>query len=440
MSLSQQQILDLAPDPSSRKSGQDLANARKWSSLGTDGRTLWGEIKGSGASPYRASSDMTDGVSKCSCPSRKFPCKHGLGLMLAHAYTPTAFPKAAPPDWVAKWIQGRDIRAGKADQGEPAPVDERARAKRSEAREGKVKAGAIELDLWVRDLLRRGLASVRSEEDAFFDRMASRLVDAQAPGLSQAVLRLKGYASGGSWPGFSVDETLALATARLGLAARALQGDNLPEEVRHDLREFVGIPYPADRIGEIEPVTDAWAVLGAIVEPEGKISKRQVWLSGARSGRIALILDYGRPLPAGVMPGMDFEGSVAFHPGTTQRSSLRERGAPATAWPKAGTLPAALDAFAATMATRPWTEAVPVHVGAVRIGRMARKPTLSDGNLALPLAGRRADAFEDAAAGRVCDVFGIWNGRRFVPLSLARDGRRYVAGPELGGDDVARVA
>ncbi len=57
MGLTQQQILDLAPDASSRKSGQDMGQARKWSTLGTDGRTLWGEIQGSGSSPYRAAAD-----------------------------------------------------------------------------------------------------------------------------------------------------------------------------------------------------------------------------------------------------------------------------------------------------------------------------------------------------------------------------------------------
>ena len=440
LSLTQQQILDLAPDTSSRKSGQDLGHARKWATLGTDGRTLWGEIKGSGASPYRASADLTDGTSKCSCPSRKFPCKHGLGLMLSNVASPEAFPKAEPPDWVAKWIQGRDVRAGKAEAPEAKPVDEKARAKRAEAREGKVKAGAAELDLWVRDALRRGLAGIRSEDASFFDRMAARLVDAQAPGLAQAVQRLYEHASGVTWPGFTADETLALATARLGLAARALQDDSLPEDTRHDLREFAGVPYPSDKLAEIEPVTDAWMVGGIVVEPEGKVSKRQVWLVGANTGRTAILVDFGRPLPAGPVPGLDFEGGVCFHPGTSLRSSLRDRGQSVRANPKAMSIPAALDAFAATMAARPWTESVPVHLGEVRVGRFEGKSAISDGTLTMPLAGKRASGFEDASAGQSCSVFGLWNGRVLTPLSMTRGDRRYAAGPDASGNDVARVA
>lgn len=441
MGLTQQQILDLAPDASSRKSGQDLGHARKWSTLGSDGRTLWGEIQGSGSNPYRAAADLDGAVTKCSCPSRKFPCKHGLGLLLSHAASPGAFAASPQPDWVSKWVQGRDVRAGKAEApGEAKPVDEKARAKRSEARETKVRDGAAELDLWVRDLLRRGLAGVRSEPLAFFERMAARLVDAQAPGLAQAVLRLHDNASGDRWPGFTADETFALAAARLGLAARALRDESLPEEARHDLREAAGIPFPSDRLAAVEPVADAWAVVGAVVEAEGKVMKRQVWLAGARTGRTAVLVDWGRPLGPAPVPGMDFEGALCFHPGTGHRASIRDRGPTAPAFPVAPGVAGALDAYAAAVAARPWMESVPVHVGGVRIGRLGGKPALSDGTHALPVSGRRAEAFRDAAAGRVCSVFGLWNGRTLVPLSLARDGRRYAAGPEARGDDVARVA
>ncbi len=440
MGLTQQQILDLAPDASSRKSGQDLGHARKWSTLGADGRTLWGEIQGSGSNPYRAAADLDGAVTKCSCPSRKFPCKHGLGLLLAHAASPGSFAATEQPDWVAKWVQGRDVRAGKAEAPDAKPVDEKARAKRSEARESKVRDGAEELDLWVRDILRRGLAGVRSEPQSFFERAAARLVDAQAPGLAQAVLRLHAHACGDRWPGFTADETFALAAARLGVAARAMRDETLPEDVRNDLREAAGIPVPADRLASVEPVADAWAVLGAVVEPEGKLMKRQVWLAGARTGRIGVLVDWGRPLGPAPLPGMDFEGSLCFHPGTGGRAAVRERGPLAPAFPAAPGVAAALDAFVAAMAARPWVDAVPVHVGGVRLGRQGGKPALSDGTLAMRVAGHRAEAFRDAAAGRPCSVFGLWNGRALTPLSLARDGRRYAAGPDAGGDDVARVA
>lgn len=50
MSLTAAQILDLAPDASSRKAGQDQGNAAKWSVLAGAGAVIWGEIKGRCAS------------------------------------------------------------------------------------------------------------------------------------------------------------------------------------------------------------------------------------------------------------------------------------------------------------------------------------------------------------------------------------------------------
>ncbi|MFE1598947.1 SWIM zinc finger family protein [Methylobacterium sp. ID0610] len=193
MSLTTAQILDLAPDAPSRKAGQDQAKPAKWSGLGRTGTVIWGEIKGSGASPYRTVADLSGPASKCTCPSPKFPCKHALGLMLVDAAS--SLPAGEPPDWAAAWSRGREARAAAAETRarEPAkPVDEKAQAKRRQAREDRVSAALDELDLWLRDLMRRGLATARGEPDAFWDRMAGRLVDGQAAGLARRVRALPG--------------------------------------------------------------------------------------------------------------------------------------------------------------------------------------------------------------------------------------------------------
>ncbi|WP_142586065.1 SWIM zinc finger family protein, partial [Methylobacterium symbioticum] len=202
MSLTAAQILDLAPDASSRKAGQDQAKPAKWAGLGRSGPVIWGEIKGSGAAPYRTVADLSGPASKCTCPSRKFPCKHALGLMLVDAAAP--LPEAEPPDWVAAWAKGRASRSAAAETKarEPAkPIDEKAQARRRQAREERVAAALDELDLWLRDLMRRGLASVRGEPYAFWDRMAGRLVDGQAPGLARRVRALPGLVAAGARPG-----------------------------------------------------------------------------------------------------------------------------------------------------------------------------------------------------------------------------------------------
>ena len=46
---------------------------------------------------------------KCTCPSRKFPCKHSLGLFLILAQQPAAMTETAPPAWTIEWL-GRALR------------------------------------------------------------------------------------------------------------------------------------------------------------------------------------------------------------------------------------------------------------------------------------------------------------------------------------------
>ena len=100
MTLTSDHILSLAPDAASAKAGSQLATPAKWSQLGRDERALWGECQGSGKVPYRTQIDTTEPAFKCSCPSRKFPCKHGLGLYLLLSSHPQLFAAGAAQQWV----------------------------------------------------------------------------------------------------------------------------------------------------------------------------------------------------------------------------------------------------------------------------------------------------------------------------------------------------
>src|SRR3954454_11621095 len=110
-----EQVLALAPDAASRKAGSKLGTAGPWSETGSsDEGTVWGLCKGSGSKPYQTVVDLADAAGaayKCSCPSRKFPCKHALGLLLLWAGGDGAVPGTAQaPDWAEQWISGRRRR------------------------------------------------------------------------------------------------------------------------------------------------------------------------------------------------------------------------------------------------------------------------------------------------------------------------------------------
>src|SRR4029079_10440065 len=177
--LTTDQVLALAPDPASAKAGSALATPRKWSKTGRDGdlRMVWGECEGSGANPYRTQADLSEPAFRCTCPSRKFPCKHALGLLLLLAADASKFATTEWPDWVAEWVNSRQERAErraakKESDGEERAIDPAARAKRVAPRADKITAGLTELDLWMRDLARGGIAGVEVRTSSSFNRPA----------------------------------------------------------------------------------------------------------------------------------------------------------------------------------------------------------------------------------------------------------------------------
>lgn len=101
------QVVALATDASSVKAGQKLSKLSGWLTTGTNGTVLWGEFKGSGKSPYRTQIVLGEPAFKCTCPSRKFPCKHALGLLLGYSENPSAVGQSDPPDWVQEWLDKR---------------------------------------------------------------------------------------------------------------------------------------------------------------------------------------------------------------------------------------------------------------------------------------------------------------------------------------------
>ena len=81
---SEDQVLALAPDAGSAAAGRRLSAPGPWSLAGAGEAptALWGLCAGSGKDLYQTVVDLTGPAYRCSCPSRKLPCKHALGLLL----------------------------------------------------------------------------------------------------------------------------------------------------------------------------------------------------------------------------------------------------------------------------------------------------------------------------------------------------------------------
>jgi uncharacterized Zn finger protein len=336
ISWTSEQIIALAPDDPSAKAGHGLASVSKWETIGCDEHAVWGECRGSGKNPYQVSIDLSEPAFKCSCPSRKFPCKHGLGLFLLYAGNQVK-PAASPPGFCAEWLEKRAAaqdRKKEKSETEPTPEEsakrEKAREKRHSERETKVAAGLQELELWLTDLIRQGLAGAQSQPTEYWEKMARRLIDAQAPNVARLVREMSGAFYQTNGRGKSRTENLLERIGKVYLIAESYKRiADLPAPTQADIRAAVGFSAKENEMQNAETIRDDWQTLGVRVSDEDKLRVQRVWLYGEKSGREALILNFAfqnQPLDASFAAGTKFTGKLAFYPSNfPQRAVLQER-------------------------------------------------------------------------------------------------------------------
>ncbi|MFI2202364.1 SWIM zinc finger family protein [Streptomyces sp. NPDC020192] len=425
-----EQVLALAPDAASRKAGSKLGTAGPWSEAGSGEGTVWGLCKGSGSRPYQTVVDLAGPAYKCSCPSRKFPCKHALGLLLLWAGGDGAVPASAePPDWAEQWLAGRRKRAEttsrQADGSSAAgPADPEAARRRAERRADRVTAGATELEQRLADLLRGGLAAAERAGYGMWDETAARMVDAQAPGLAARVRELGAIpASGAGWPARLLEECALLHLLDQGWLRR----DGLPDALAATVRSRLGLPAAADG----PPERDRWLVLAQYDTVDAKLTTRRIWLHGAESGGTRLLLSYGaagRAPELSLPVGLALDAELSGHPGAGRaRAALGERfapPAPAGFRPPGVSTAEAADRYGEALRDDPWLESVPVTLEQVVPVPDGELWQLADAHAdsALPLtrAARSRPGLWRLVAlsgGAPVTVFGECGHRGFTPLT-----------------------
>ena len=314
LQLTEEQIIDLAPDEPSKKAGRDLANSAKWVSLGISELALWGECKGSGSKPYQTQVDLIGIAFKCSCPSRKFPCKHALGLLLLCARQPDLFKDQELPLWVNDWLSKRTEKAVNKTEKADKPVDEAAQAKRQEARDKKVSEGINELMLWIKDIVRNGILGIPEKDAAFWDNMSRRMIDAQATGLASMVKKLgaTNFWNEGWQSGF-LDSLL-----QLYLIAESYQRlPTINQLLQLDIRSSIGFTVNQEELKQQEGIHDIWLVLGKSSREEQQLRIEENWLYGTVTNRYAQVLQFiapGQTNQLTLTPGTFLEAEVVYFP------------------------------------------------------------------------------------------------------------------------------
>jgi len=421
-------VAGLAPDASALAAARRLARPGPWSDTGSTETLLWGKCQGSGKTPYQVSIDLTGPAVRCSCPSRKFPCKHGLALLLLWVDGSGSVADAAEAaPFAQEWATERSARATAKAAGDAArptrTPDPAAAARRLEERLALMDGGMDDFARWLTDLARSGTAAARQQPYTWWDATAARLVDAQLPGLADDV-RSVGGAVGGR-PDWA--ERLLVAVGRWWTATRAWAArESLGPAQLGDLRAYLGWSTSTQSVRQADAVTDRWLVLGAHRSDDGRLQQQRTWLRGDATGETVQVLDFaagGQVLPVARVVGSSLDATLARYPGAAVRRALfvdepavADRG---VRMPSGASLEDARSEAAHVWGLNPWARRVPVVLSDVRIG--VDRVVDADG-ASVALTGD-ADVWSLLAltGGRPSRVFGELEESRLRPLTVVLD-------------------
>lgn len=410
MSLTVAIIEELAPDQASLTAASKLLKPAKWPLRETDGDYIWAECQGSGANPYRTIFDLRDHGYKCTCPSRKFPCKHALAMGLMFAEAPGDFAQGQIPEWGSDWIGRRrktNTAAPKDDDNSPKPAKSLARALADEpekpqdpkkaaaleaARQTRAKAtkaaqmaGLVELESWVSDNLALGLPQVLTNLPERCRTISARLSDAKAATLSGRLDDIPERVM--SVPQTARADTLIEELGKLVLLSRAAQTEPQPTgvqrlisaaESRESLLEDISAPSHQA----------VWQVVASHTRTrkDGLVSYSTWLLSCEDQPRFAQLLDF---VPAalgkrgaGFSVGDIFSAELCYFPSPfALRAVIKER-TPAeetSPWSATSTPPVA-DQVACALRAEPWLQDIPVLLGPGRVGTASGGATYWSGS------------------------------------------------------------
>jgi hypothetical protein len=418
-------VLSLAPDRASIAAAVALAGTRAWRDVGTDSKGLWGCCAGGARQLYETVVDLGSSPAyACSCPSRKVPCKHAIALLLQ--WSDGLIPNSEPPPFAAAWLSARASRKGQPEppkaerHGELA--DPAAAAKRAAARAERVAGGLDELDQWLCDQIRGGIAGLDRAGYAHFDTMAARMIDAQAPGVAGMLRSIPAEFASVGWPSRILEQLGAL---HLLIQAHRRLGD-LPADLAATVRGRIGYSVSKSEVLALPGVLDHWFAVGMVDTAEYRLDTRRVWLYGADSRRWAVIMSFappGGPLDDTVLAGYVLHARLHFYPGSGQFRALVGEQTSATAgrtMPPAESFTDVRTRFAQLIAADPWAARMPVVINAA--------PVPSPGPWRMRAASGECCEIIDLpeepwpllarSGGEPIEVFGEWSARGFRPLSL----------------------
>jgi len=291
-------------------------------------------------------------------------------------------------------------------------------------------AGAEDLEQWMLDAIRQGLAALdKSEEE--WNNIASRMVDAKSRGLA-GQLKIIATDREEGWP-----ERMMETFGQLYLSTNGIRNiEKLPEPLKEQLLQIVGVTIKQKELLEQEGISDDWLVLSrwrGLNREQAAMQK--TWLLGLEGQQIAMLIEYdymGDGFKHNFLIGQMLKGEVVYFPESYPVRALLKKWAVAEK-KESALIPfkdttSFLREYAHALAANPWLIRFPLLVENMIPLREKDDFFLLDHDekiIPMTVKGMAGWTLLSISATKPLTLFGEWDGKSFHPLSVFM-GQRFV--------------
>jgi len=291
-----------------------------------------------------------------------------------------------------------------------------------------MRSGAEDLEQWIFDLIRQGLAVLDGESTLWND-ISARMVDAKMGGIAHK-LRYLEQVKTDDWP-----EEILEEFGRLYLLTQGFKNfDKIPESLQTQLQLVGGLTVRKKDLIEEDGVLDEWMVLGNWQGVNvDQAAYRKIWMQGKDTQLMALLVEYdyrGGGFEGVFKVGEPVKAEMVYYPGVDAlRVAIKHRYPPENYSKQVVTyenIEAMLVAYAEALSQNPWLSVFPCALEDVIPLYHESKFFLIDKNknkIDLETKDEAGWSLLSMSGGKPVVVFGEWKGDRLFPLSVFAEGQ-----------------
>ena len=170
----------LAPDEGTFERAKGLAHSYQWKEIAGNEYLVYGIFNGQREQRYQTQWGVEKNIWRCTCPSRKNPCKHILALMLLHIKEDESIrPTDVFPEDIEAWLEESENVKEKTEP--KVATTTKSREKRLE----EMATGIAELEIWMMDIIGEGLASLDHRDENYWLTVSAKMFDAKLSGIGR---------------------------------------------------------------------------------------------------------------------------------------------------------------------------------------------------------------------------------------------------------------